>query len=112
MLLVPDTTICNLINDFQLVGVALDDTSLSFVVSDMLNPLQQNTLNGTLTQVGFIQTQRKQRSTAEPCAQINVHLHTKYQQQRCPADSINQQLQSIQNYAQYYVDLPQTIRRM
>lgn len=63
---VPDTTICNLINDFQLVGVALDDTSLSFVVSGMLNPLQQNTPNGTLTQVGFIQWQRKQRSTAEP----------------------------------------------
>lgn len=53
------TTICNPINDFQLGGVALNDTSLSYVVSDMLNPLQQNTLNGALTQVGFIQWKRK-----------------------------------------------------
>lgn len=58
-LLVSDTTICNPINDFQLGGVALSDTSLSYVVSDMLNPLQQNTLNGALTQVAFIQWKRK-----------------------------------------------------
>ncbi len=36
--LVPGRTICNPINDFKLGGVALIDTSLSFVVSDMLNP--------------------------------------------------------------------------
>lgn len=47
--LVPDRTICNPINDFKLGGVALTDTSLSFVVSDMLNPLQRSTLNGALT---------------------------------------------------------------
>lgn len=43
----------------RLGEVALIDTSLSFVVSDMLNPLQQSTLNGALTQVGFIQRERK-----------------------------------------------------
>lgn len=51
--LVPDRTMCNPINDFRLGGVALIDTSLRFVVSDMLNPLQQSTLNGALT-LGWI----------------------------------------------------------
>lgn len=65
--LVPDRTICNPINDLKLGGVALIDTSLSFVVSDMLNPLQQSTLNGALTQVGLIQRKRKETSlTAAP----------------------------------------------
>lgn len=58
-LLVPDRTICNPINDFKLGGAALTDTSLSFVVSDMLNPPQQSTLNGAVTQVRFIQWERK-----------------------------------------------------
>lgn len=57
--LVPDKTICNLINDFKRGGLTLIDTSLSFVVSDMLNPPWQSTLNGALTQVGFIQSKRK-----------------------------------------------------
>lgn len=57
--LVPDRTICNPINDFKLGGVGLVDTSLSFVVSDMLNPPQQNTLNASLTQFRFIHRKRK-----------------------------------------------------
>lgn len=36
--LVPGRTICNPINGFKLGGAALIDTSLRFVVSDMLNP--------------------------------------------------------------------------
>lgn len=39
--LVPDRTICNPINDFKLGGVVLIDSSLSFLVSGMLNPRQQ-----------------------------------------------------------------------
>lgn len=57
--LVPDRTICNPINDFKLGGIALTDTSLSFVVSDMLNPAQQNALNASLTPVAFIHRERK-----------------------------------------------------
>lgn len=58
-LLVVDGTICNPINDFKLGGVAFTDTSLSFLVSDRLNPPQQSTLNGAVTQVGFIQWKTK-----------------------------------------------------
>lgn len=57
--LVPDRTICNPINDFKRGEIALTDTSLSFVVSDMLNPPQQNALNASLTQVVFIHRKRK-----------------------------------------------------
>lgn len=57
--LIPDRTICNPINDFKLGGVALIDTSLSFVVSDMLNPLQQSSLNAALTQAGFFRRKKK-----------------------------------------------------
>lgn len=67
--LVPDRTICNPINDFKLGGVALIDTSLSFVVSDMLNPPQQSTPNAALTRGGFIQRKRKgsvQQHSHEP----------------------------------------------
>ena len=65
--LVPDRTICNPINDLKLGGVALIDTSLSFVVSDMLNSPQQSTRNGALTQAGLIQRKRKETLlTAEP----------------------------------------------
>lgn len=67
--LVPDRTICNPINDFKLGGDALIDTSLSFVVSDMLNPPQQSTLNAALTQGRFIQRKRKgsvQQHSHEP----------------------------------------------
>lgn len=56
---VPDKNICNPINDLKRGGVALIDTSLRFVVSDTLNPPRQSTLNGALTQVGFIQRERK-----------------------------------------------------
>lgn len=57
--LVPDRTICNPINALKLGGVALIDTSLSFVVSDMLNSPQQSTRNGALTQAGLIQRKKK-----------------------------------------------------
>lgn len=68
--LVPDRTICNPINDFKLGGIALTDTSLSFVVSDMLNPPWQNTQIASLTQIVFIHRKRKrsvlQQHSLEP----------------------------------------------
>lgn len=78
--LVPDKTICNPINDLKRGGVALIDTSLSFVVSDMLNPPQQSTLNGALTQVGFIQRERKgricQQRSHEPGPIVTLNTQT------------------------------------
>lgn len=62
--LVPDRTICNPINGFKLGGVALIDTSLRFVVSDMLSPLQQSTLNGALT-LGWTYSEEKKRSVRQ-----------------------------------------------
>lgn len=84
--LIPDSTICNPINDFKLGGVALIDTSLSFVVSDMLNPLQQSSLNGALTRAGFIQRKKRKgvfiNSTAMSTDQLQ--RDTQKPQQRCP----------------------------
>lgn len=57
-LLVPHRTICNPINDFQLGRATFIDTSLGVVVSDMLKPPQQSTLNGALTQARFVQSKR------------------------------------------------------
>ncbi len=62
--LVPHRTICNPINDSKLGGVALIDTSLRFVVSDKLNPLQQSTPNGTLTP-RWIPSQGKKRNVGQ-----------------------------------------------
>lgn len=99
-LLVPDTTICNPIDDFKLGVAALTDTSLSFVASDMSNPPQQSTLNGALTQAGFIQREKRKSSVHQKQSHGSItRLHQKSQQQRCP-DFCDQQLRSVQNYSQ------------
>lgn len=66
--LVPDRTICNPINDFKLGGIALTDTSLRFVVSDMLNPPRQK-CSECFFDPGRIHSQEKKKecsSTAQP----------------------------------------------
>lgn len=76
-LLVPDTTICNPIDDFKLGVAALTDTSLSFVASDMSNPPQQSTLNGALTQAGFIQREKRKAAFIKSRAMDQLHVYTK-----------------------------------
>ncbi len=75
--LVPDRTICNPINDFRLGGVALIDTSLRFVVSDVLSPLQHGTLNGARLD-SFGGKRKECWSTAQPSVRLIITQHSNH----------------------------------
>lgn len=113
-LLVPDRTICNPINDFKLGVVALTDTSLSFVASDMSNPPQQSTLNGAVTQVGFIQRERKAAFVQSRAMSLDqLYVYTQNPSSRGALISAINSYGLYKTTAKYHVDLPETtVKRM